>query len=259
MPAASDEAELQARLTELQGDLDPASGHTLAWARLRNLSLEGDREGEGETVEGLFLAFHHLVIDAVSWRILAEDLARVSRGEPLPAKGSSYRQWGEGLAAYAKREEDQLGFWLAQGEGQPGPGLLEERRAVDGRAAASLLQLSQETTARLIDTANQAYFTRVPDLLLAALTRTLNEQGYGSRHCVILEGHGREAIDAELDVSRTLGWFTSTYPLALADAGGVGCAGLRHQGAAARRAGQGGGLQRPEVAPSPRARTARSP
>ena len=43
--------------------------------------------------KGLFLAFHHLVIDAVSWRILAEDLARVSRGEPLPAKGSSYRQW----------------------------------------------------------------------------------------------------------------------------------------------------------------------
>ncbi|WP_257982452.1 condensation domain-containing protein, partial [Aeromonas salmonicida] len=104
---------LQARLTELQGSLDPVSGHTLAWARLRNLSLEG----EAETVDGLFLAFHHLVIDAVSWRILAEDLARVSRGEPLPAKGSSYRQWGEGLAAYAKREEEQLGFWLAQGEG----------------------------------------------------------------------------------------------------------------------------------------------
>lgn len=209
-----DEAGLQARLTELQGDLDPACGHTLAWARLRNLSLEG----ESETVEGLFLAFHHLVIDAVSWRILAEDLARVSRGEPLPAKGSSYRQWGEGLAAYAKREEDQLGFWLAQGEASK-PGLLEERRATDGRAAASLLQLGQETTARLIDTANQAYFTRVPDLLLAALTRTLSELGYGSRHCVMLEGHGREAIDAELDVSRTLGWFTSTYPLALADAG----------------------------------------
>ncbi|MFM5136395.1 condensation domain-containing protein, partial [Aeromonas rivipollensis] len=150
------------------------------------------------------------------WRILAEDLARVSRGEPLPAKGSSYRQWGEGLAAYARREEKQLGFWLAQGEGSQ-RGLLEAERAEDGRAAASLLQLDKETTARLIDPANQAYFTRVPDLLLAALTRTLSEQGYGSRHCVMLEGHGREAIDAELDVSRTLGWFTSTYPLALAD------------------------------------------
>ncbi|MFN4323013.1 MAG: amonabactin biosynthesis non-ribosomal peptide synthetase AmoG [Aeromonas media] len=211
-----DEAELQARLTELQGDFDPASGHTLAWARLRNLALEGAREGE--TVEGLFLAFHHLVIDAVSWCILAEDLARVSRGEPLPAKGSSYRQWGEGLVAYAKREEDQLGFWLAQGEGSQGH-LLEAARAAAGRAAPRQLQLSQETTARLIDAANQAYFTRVPDLLLAALTRTLSEQGYGSRHCVMLEGHGREAIDTELDVSRTLGWFTSTYPLALADAG----------------------------------------
>ncbi|WP_412705199.1 Linear gramicidin synthase subunit D [Aeromonas rivipollensis] len=205
-------AELQARLTELQGDLDPASGHTLAWARLRNLAIEG----EADPVEGLFLAFHHLVIDAVSWRILAEDLARVSRGEPLPAKGSSYRQWGEGLATYALREEDQLAFWLAHGEGSQ-QGLLEAERAEDGRAAASLLQLDKETTARLIDPANQAYFTRVPDLLLAALTRTLSELGYGNRHCVMLEGHGREAIDAELDVSRTLGWFTSTYPLALAD------------------------------------------
>ncbi|MFB0583028.1 amonabactin biosynthesis non-ribosomal peptide synthetase AmoG [Aeromonas salmonicida] len=205
-------AELQARLTELQGELDPASGHTLAWARLRNLAIEG----EADPVEGLFLAFHHLVIDAVSWRILAEDLARVSRGEPLPAKGSSYRQWGEGLAAYALREEDQLAFWLAQGEGSQ-RGLLEAQRAEDGRAAASLLQLDKETTARLIDPANQAFFTRVPDLLLAALTRTLSQLGYGARHCVMLEGHGREAIDAELDVSRTLGWFTSTYPLALAD------------------------------------------
>ncbi|WDL80911.1 amonabactin biosynthesis non-ribosomal peptide synthetase AmoG [Aeromonas bestiarum] len=205
-------AELQASLTGLQGDLEPASGHTLAWARLRNLAIEG----EADPVEGLFLAFHHLVIDAVSWRILAEDLARVSRGEPLPAKGSSYRQWGEGLAAYALREEDQLAFWLAQGEGSQ-QGLLEAERAEDGRAAASLLQLDKETTARLIDPANQAFFTRVPDLLLAALTRTLSELGYGARHCVMLEGHGREAIDAELDVSRTLGWFTSTYPLALAD------------------------------------------
>ncbi|UNP90408.1 amonabactin biosynthesis non-ribosomal peptide synthetase AmoG [Aeromonas encheleia] len=207
-----DAAELQARLTELQGDFDPASGHTLAWVRLRNLAIEG----EADPVEGLFLAFHHLVIDAVSWRILVEDLARVSRGEPLPVKGSSYRQWGEGLAAYALREEDQLAFWLAQGEGSQ-QGLLEAERAEDGRAAASLLQLDKETTARLIDPANQAFFTRVPDLLLAALTRTLSEQGYGARHCVMLEGHGREAIDPELDVSRTLGWFTSTYPLALAD------------------------------------------
>lgn len=162
-------AELQARLTELQGDLDPASGHTLAWARLRNLAIEG----VAEPVEGLFLAFHHLVIDAVSWRILAEDLARVSRGEPLSAKGSSYRQWGEGLAAYALREEDQMAFWLAQGEGNQ-RGLLEAQRAEDGRAAASLLQLDKETTARLIDPANQAFFTRIPDLLLAALTRTLS-------------------------------------------------------------------------------------
>lgn len=210
--AGLDEADLQGQLTRLQGELDPASGQTLAWARLRNLAIPA----EADRLEGLFLAFHHLVIDAVSWRILAEDLARLARGEPLPAKGSSYRQWGEGLKAYAEREAAQLAFWQTQGEGSK-QGLLEAQRAPDGRAAASLLRLDAQTSARLIDPANQAYFTQVPDLLLAALTRTLSDLGYGERHCVMLEGHGREAIDPELDVSRTLGWFTSTYPLALAN------------------------------------------
>ncbi|MCH7373884.1 amino acid adenylation domain-containing protein [Aeromonas sp. MR19] len=220
--AGLDEAELQVCLTQWQGGLAPEHGQTLAWARLRNLASEAD----ADPVEGLFIAFHHLVIDAVSWRILAEDLARLAEGRALPAKGSSYRQWGEGLAAYAAREAAQLAFWLGQGEGCE-QGLLEAKRAPDGRAAASLLRLDERITARLIDEANQAHLTQVPDLLLAALTRTLSELGYGAKQCVMLEGHGREAIDAkvidsdtrapQLDVSRTLGWFTSTYPLALAD------------------------------------------
>ena len=210
--ATLDEAELQARLTQWQGDFAPEQGQTLAWARLRNLTSEAD----AEPVEGLFIAFHHLVIDAVSWRILAEDLVRLAEGRALPAKGSSYRQWGEGLAAYATREAAQLAFWLGQGEGSE-QGLLQAQRAPDGRAAASLLRLDEQITARLIDEANQAHLTQVPDLLLTALTRTLSELGYGAKQCVMLEGHGREAIDAQLDVSRTLGWFTSTYPLALAN------------------------------------------
>ncbi|MGY3942854.1 non-ribosomal peptide synthetase [Aeromonas tecta] len=207
-----DETALQARLTQWQGDFAPEQGQTLAWARLCNLASEVD----AAPVEGLFIAFHHLVIDAVSWRILAEDLVRLAEGKGLPAKGSSYRQWGEGLAAYAAREAAQLAFWQGQGEGLD-QRLLEAQRAPDGRAAASLLRLDEKITARLIDEANQAHFTQVPDLLLAALTRTLSELGYGAKQCVMLEGHGREAIDPQLDVSRTLGWFTSTYPLVLAD------------------------------------------
>ncbi|WP_349921964.1 amino acid adenylation domain-containing protein [Aeromonas veronii] len=214
------ESELQARLTQWQGSFVPEQGQTLAWARLSHLEnhLEShlENKADADPVEGLFIAFHHLVIDAVSWRILAEDLVRLAEGRPLPAKGSSYRQWGEGLAAYASREAAQLAFWQAQGEGSE-QDLLEAQRAPDGRAAASLLRLDEQITARLIDEANQAHLTQVPDLLLAALTRTLSELGYGTKLCVMLEGHGREVIDAQLDVSRTLGWFTSTYPLALAD------------------------------------------
>ena len=139
------------------------------------------------------------------------------QGRAAARQGQQLSPVGRGLRGL--RQTGRGTAWLLAGSGEGSQGhLLETARAADGRAAASLLQLSQETTARLIDTANQAYFTRVPDLLLAALTRTLSELGYGARHCVMLEGHGREAIDAELDVSRTLGWFTSTYPLALADA-----------------------------------------
>ncbi|MCS3459659.1 non-ribosomal peptide synthetase [Aeromonas sp. BIGb0445] len=215
--AGLDEAELQARLTRWQGSFQPELGQTLAWARLCNLASEAD----AAPVEGLFIAFHHLVIDAVSWRILAEDLVRLAEGRELAPKGSSYRQWGEGLKAYALREEQQLAFWQAQGKGMD-QRLLEAQRAPDGRAAASLLRLDENTTARLIDEANRAHFTQVPDLLLAALTRTLCDLGYGAKQCVMLEGHGREAIDPRLDVSRTLGWFTSTYPLALANQGNWG-------------------------------------
>ena len=90
----------------------------------------------------------------------------MSRGEPLPAKGSSYRQWGEGWRPTPNGKRISLASGWLRG-GLRGSGLLGAR-AADGRATASLLQLSQETTARLIDAANQAYFTRVPDLLLAA-------------------------------------------------------------------------------------------
>lgn len=207
--AGLDDAALQGRLTALQQGFDPTSGHSLAWARVHNLLVEGER------VEGLFMALHHLVTDAVSWRILVDDLARLGRDEPLGEKGSSYRQWGEGLTAYTAQAAEQLPFWRAQL--LPASAPLLAARAVDGRAAAALLRLDRQTTARLIDEANRPFESRVAELLLAALMRTLRELGYGERHTLMLEGHGREAIAPDLDVSRTVGWFTSTYPLALQD------------------------------------------
>ncbi|WP_305809532.1 condensation domain-containing protein, partial [Pseudomonas sp. BAY1663] len=103
--AALGEDGLQQALTELQAHMQPEQGRSLAWALLDNLA---------GGMRGLFIAVHHLAIDAVSWRILVDDLRRLARGEALPAKTSSYRQWGEGLAAYARRAEAQLPYWRAE-------------------------------------------------------------------------------------------------------------------------------------------------
>ncbi|MEL7559135.1 amino acid adenylation domain-containing protein [Stutzerimonas chloritidismutans] len=205
--AALGETGLQHALTELQSHFDAASSRTLAWAVIDNLA-KGQR--------GLFIAFHHLVIDAVSWRILIEDLQRLARGDALPDKTSSYRQWGEGLVAYAQRAETQLPYWLEQ-VGAMGEASGESPFPLDWcsseRSEPQLLQLDEATTRRLTQNTTQRLSVDVRTLLLAALTRTLMELGLGEQHCIMLEGHGREPIDAGLDVSRTVGWFTSMFPV----------------------------------------------
>jgi len=197
---------LQEAMTELQAHLDPASARTLAWAVI---------DGLPNNERGLFIAFHHLVIDAVSWRILIEDLQRLTRGETLPDKTSSYRQWGEGLAVYAQRAEAQLPYWRGQIAG------MNYRIAADWSSTQpsepQLLQLDETTTRQLTQFATRHFATDVRELLLAALTRALVALGLGERHWIMLEGHGREAIDPALDVSRTAGWFTSMFPVAVQD------------------------------------------
>jgi hypothetical protein len=199
------EAGLQAALTELQSHFEPMLGRSLSWALVENLP-----QGRG-----LFIACHHLVVDAVSWRILADDLARLHRGEALPAKTSSYRQWGQGLLAYVLQAGAQLRFWRER------MAAMDYRIADDWISAeptqVHLLELEPALTQQLSQYATQVFACEMRSLLLAALTRTLSEMGLGQRQWILLEGHGREAIDPSLDVSRTLGWFTSMYPLQLDD------------------------------------------
>ncbi|WP_348658689.1 amino acid adenylation domain-containing protein, partial [uncultured Stutzerimonas sp.] len=211
-PAQLDAAELgesglQHALTELQSHLDPASARTLAWAVIENLP-NGQR--------GLFIAFHHLVIDAVSWRILVEDLQRLARGDGLPDKTSSYRQWGEGLAAYAQRAEAQLPYWREQ-VGAMGQAFTNQTFPQEWSSSEhsepQLLQLDEVTTRQLIQMTTRRLQVDVRELLVAALTRSLMELGLGEQQLIMLEGHGREPIDAGLDVSRTVGWFTSMFPV----------------------------------------------
>lgn len=207
--SAFTQEQLYGELSQLQASLDLEKGPMMAWALIHH-------HPESECV--LFLAFHHLVIDAVSWRILTEDLSGLYQGRKLSQKTSSYRQWGEGLKHFAERHTDQYEYWAAQRQNVD---LALAKTNPESTASHSVMTLDEAHT-RQITEANRAFNTETNELLLAALVRSLAEVVYEEQPVVMLEGHGREMIDPTLDVSRTVGWFTSTYPVKLQDKDDLG-------------------------------------
>ncbi|MCB2250910.1 non-ribosomal peptide synthase/polyketide synthase [Pseudomonas chlororaphis] len=170
----------------------------------------------------LLLAIHHLVVDGVSWRILLEDLQRAyeqlaaGQAPALPAKTSAYQAWAAQLQAQAGQLAGQLPYWQAQQQGgldlpcdNPQGGLHNRlERKIESR-------LDRELTRQLLQSAPAAYRTQVNDLLLTALARVLCRWSGQQAALIQLEGHGREELAADLDLSRTVGWFTSLFPVRL--------------------------------------------
>ncbi|MFL5513040.1 MAG: amino acid adenylation domain-containing protein, partial [Gemmatimonadales bacterium] len=169
----------------------------------------------------LLLVIHHLAVDGVSWRILLEDLqvgyAQAGRGErvQLPLKTSSYQQWAALLSEYAASERVAAECSSAQPWG--GAGRLPQDRAGGrnrrGDARQTVVALSKEQTGWLLQQAPAAYRTGIQELLLTALATVLAEWMGSEAVLLELEGHGREEQIA--DVTRTVGWFTTLYPVLL--------------------------------------------
>ncbi|GAB1715820.1 MAG: non-ribosomal peptide synthetase [Nitrobacter sp.] len=174
----------------------------------------------------LLLVVHHLVVDGVSWRVLLDDLQSayhqllVGETITLPAKTSSFQAWAERLRSYATSEAlaEELPFWCEQ-LSPIGLSELPRDRAVDGGlmcdAASIEIRLDQPTTAQLLKQAPEAYRTQVNDLLLTALARVLCRWCSSVSVLVALEGHGREDLFGDIDLSHTVGWFTSLFPVRL--------------------------------------------
>ncbi|HEX3126989.1 MAG TPA: amino acid adenylation domain-containing protein [Thermoanaerobaculia bacterium] len=224
---------MEAAAEHLQSGIDPASGPIFTAALFRR--PEGDR---------LLMTAHHLIVDGVSWRILVEDLAAAYRGEALPPKTTSWKRWAESLTAFAAEVADELPYWQSLQSLQSLPSFPP--------TAATPLELSPEATRALLKEAPEAYHTQVNDLLLAALARAAGE----STLLVDLEGHGREEIFPGVDLSRTVGWFTTTFPVALTLPPGAGpresILAVKETLRAVPRRGLGYGLLRyvnPETAP----------
>ncbi|MCX7920707.1 MAG: amino acid adenylation domain-containing protein [Clostridia bacterium] len=185
-----------------------------------------------KTTEGdhLLIAIHHLVVDGVSWRIIFEDLAAgyeqaVNNSEIMfQEKTCSFKDWGLKIQEYAGSSNllKERKYWktiLSKKHGNiPVDTPVVERYMKDYRNVSTVL--TEEETARLTRQANSAYNTEITDILLAALGLAIKEWAGLESVAVNLEGHGREDIAGEADISRTVGWFTSSYPIVLEMQGG---------------------------------------
>ena len=210
-----DMQDCTALFTDTQRSLDLEHGPLL-----RALLVDGP---EGQ--QRLLIAIHHLVVDGVSWRVLLEDLQSVYRqlsdgqSVSLPAKTSALRDWAARLQAYAGSESlrEELGVWQAQLAG-PALALPADRPHGSRRnrdADTVSVRLDAEHTRQLLQQAPSAYRTQVNDLLLTALARVLCRWSGQSSALIQLEGHGRETLFDDIDLTRSVGWFTSAYPLRL--------------------------------------------
>ncbi|WP_330214017.1 non-ribosomal peptide synthetase [Pseudomonas sp. Z18(2022)] len=211
----ADMEQCHALFTDTQRSLNLAHGPLL-----RALLVDGP-QGQRR----LLIAIHHLVVDGVSWRVLLEDLQTVYRqlsdGQPvsLPAKTSALRDWATRLQAYAGSESlrEELDVWQQQLAG-PAVELPVDRPqgSLRNRDADTVsVRLDAERTRQLLQQAPSAYRTQVNDLLLTALARVLCRWSGHESALIQLEGHGRETLFDEIDLTRSVGWFTSAYPLRL--------------------------------------------
>ncbi|MER6796953.1 amino acid adenylation domain-containing protein, partial [Amycolatopsis mediterranei] len=169
---------------------------------------------------GLLLVVHHLVVDGVSWRILFDDLETAYRqvvsGQPtdLGPAPVSFLRWADRLAGHAFDAEQP--YWTEALDGvDPDLPVDATGENTAGSARTVTVRLDPATTDALLHQVPEVYRTQINDVLLGALGRVLARWTGRERVLVGLEGHGREEIFDDLDLSRTVGWFTAEFPVAL--------------------------------------------
>ncbi|WP_028592998.1 non-ribosomal peptide synthetase [Paenibacillus assamensis] len=174
----------------------------------------------------LLLIIHHVIVDGVSWRFLIEDLETAytqleSKQEvKLPPKTDAYQRWSKQLLSYADSKDirGEVMYWQQQEQIEtrllPKENVIMQRMERNSRKTS--IKLEKDETYQLLHEANRTYSTEVNELLLSALVMTLQTWIGGNGSFIVhLEGHGREDIMDDIDISRTVGWFTSVYPFAL--------------------------------------------
>ncbi|MEW1749997.1 non-ribosomal peptide synthase/polyketide synthase [Streptomyces angustmyceticus] len=178
--------------------------------------------GDPDRPAFLLLVAHHLVVDAVSWRILLDDLetayqqAAAGSAVTLDERTTAFRDWARGLAAHVAEGglDHELPYWEEAVTSAPLP-VDHDTDTPSGASRTVSVTLDEADTTALLRAAPTAYRTRINDVLLAALALALARWTGQERVCVDLEGHGREDVLEGVDLSRTVGWFTTVYPVGL--------------------------------------------
>ncbi|WP_156628431.1 condensation domain-containing protein, partial [Mycobacterium sp. 1274756.6] len=175
----------------------------------------------------LVLIIHHLVVDGVSWRVLLEDLNiawaqhRSGQAVEVPSVGTSFARWSKLLADYAYEDAvvGQVEVWRQVAAAPPVLPAVDSDRDTFVTAGRLSVSLDVETTRRLLSEVPAAFHAGVQDVLLIAFGLACHEffTGHGGPIGIDVEGHGRgEELFADVDLSRTVGWFTTKYPVSLA-------------------------------------------
>lgn len=217
--ALPDPAALTPLCDRLQAELDFAGGPLFRAHLLQGHSAHDDR---------LLLVAHHLLVDGVSWRLIVDALeeayaADAAGEDPLP-KGSSYRQWVEAIGAQARSEAGraQLPLWLDLGDA---PTVLPEADApgedLRGGECSLDIALDIESTRALVQRLPALTGLGIEALLVSALQRAHAAWTGADSLLMTLEGHGRDLELPGIDITRTVGWFTSLYPVRVRTAAGA--------------------------------------
>jgi non-ribosomal peptide synthase protein (TIGR01720 family) len=221
LPEEKIQAHLEEAATQLHRSLNLKEGPLMRFGVFNLGPSRGAR---------LLITVHHLAIDAVSWRILLEDLQagyeQAARGQAikLQAKTSSFSQWADRLSQYAQSEEvkQEASYWLSEKRvaAQPIPVDFLEGSNLESSAEMISLTLSTEETRELIMEMPRAANMQVNEMLLVALAKSFRQ--WTGQPCLLvdIEGHGREELFEDVDLSRTVGWFTTFCP-ALLDLSGT--------------------------------------
>ena len=207
-------AEIEEKAARLQASIELEKGP------LVRLGLFQADDGDH-----LLIVIHHLIVDAVSWRILLEDFStgytQALKGEEIrfQAKTSSYQEWSKKMKAYANSVEfgEEKSYWQQYSEHvkeiMPEIIIEEVGRVSEGRQID--IETDEAMTEKLFSQVNRAYNTETNEILVTALSLAIHEWNGSTQVCIDLEGHGRDEIVEGVDVTRTLGWFSSIYPVLL--------------------------------------------